>query len=98
MHKQGDEIHVDDTEASGGEKTGHMRWVLGIGTFLAIALLSIIWITGALSQGGEESQIIEPAGVEADPVTSEEEGDDTDGILSDDFEQADKVTPEETVY
>lgn len=49
MHKQGDEIHLDDTEASGGEKTGHMRWVLGIGLLLAIVAMSASWIVPTLA-------------------------------------------------
>lgn len=49
MHKQGDEIHVDDTEASGGTKTGHMRWVLGTGLFLAVVAMSAVWIIPALT-------------------------------------------------
>lgn len=50
MERQGDEVHVDETEASAGEKSGHMRWVLAIGTLLAIILLSAIWMTGAATQ------------------------------------------------
>lgn len=49
MHKEGNEIHIDDTEASGGRKTGHMRWVLGIGLLLAIIAMSIIWIIPSLA-------------------------------------------------
>ena len=41
MHKQGEEIHVTDTEASGGSKEGVVRWVLAGGLLLAILLLSI---------------------------------------------------------
>lgn len=56
-YKEGDEIHIDDDEASAGEKTGHVRWILGISLFAALALMSIVWITGALTQGdsAEES-------------------------------------------
>ncbi len=57
MQKRGDEIHVDETEASGGSKEGVVRYVLIISLFLAIAFLSIIWITGALTQDGDEEQI-----------------------------------------
>lgn len=57
MEKRGDEIHVDETEASGGSKEGVVRYVLVISLFLAIAFLSIIWITGALTQGDEEEQV-----------------------------------------
>lgn len=48
MHKDGESVHVSEEEASGGSKEGVVRWVLIIGTLLAIGALSIIWITGAL--------------------------------------------------
>jgi hypothetical protein len=47
MHSDGDEVHVSEEEASGGSKEGVVRWVLIIGTLLAIIALSAIWITGA---------------------------------------------------
>lgn len=49
MHTEDNQIHVSETEASAGSKEGVVRWVLIIGTLLAIALLTIIWVTGALS-------------------------------------------------
>ncbi len=49
MENRGGEIHVETDEARGGSTPHIVRWVLIISTFLAIALLSIIWITGALS-------------------------------------------------
>ena len=49
MHKQGDEVHVDETEASGGSKEGVVRWVLGIGLLLAVIAMSTVWIIPALS-------------------------------------------------
>ena len=63
MHKEGDEIHIDDTEASAGANDGHahVRWILAIGLLLAIAALSFIWITGALISSPEESA---PRGVQ----------------------------------
>ncbi|GAA4643039.1 hypothetical protein GCM10023115_09990 [Pontixanthobacter gangjinensis] len=78
MHKDGEEIHVSESEASGGTKTGHMRWVLGIGLLLAIGFMSLIWITGALSQGDEESQITAGATTEAN---SGNDADSTDSII-----------------
>ncbi len=51
MERQGDEIHVATDEARGGSTPHIVRWVLGISLFLAIALLSITWITGALTFG-----------------------------------------------
>jgi len=44
VHQEGDEIHIDEIEASGGSKEGVVRWVLGIGTLLAILILSTEWI------------------------------------------------------
>jgi hypothetical protein len=50
MHKDGEEIHVDDTEASGGSKPGVMRWVLGISLLLAVVAMSAVWIIPALTR------------------------------------------------
>jgi hypothetical protein len=48
MERQGDEIHVTETEASAGTQPHIVRWVLGISLILAVVLLSGIWIVGAL--------------------------------------------------
>ena len=77
MHKEGDEIHVTDTEASGGTKEGVVRWVLLGGTLLAILLLSITWIIPAMTQGDIE----EEATVSGEIQSMEDDGDDTDSIL-----------------
>ena len=53
MERQGDEIHIDEEEASGGQKHNHVRWILLISLVLAIVILSIIWITGAFSTGAD---------------------------------------------
>lgn len=47
MHKEGEEIHVNEREASGGIQPHIVRYVLGISLVLAIVALSAIWITGA---------------------------------------------------
>jgi hypothetical protein len=47
MHSEGDQVHVSEEEASAGSKEGVVRWVLIIGTLLAVVTLSVIWITGA---------------------------------------------------
>ena len=64
MHKEGEEIHIDETDASGGTKTGHMRWVLGIGLFLAVvgAGASIEHRLGGVSQAGLFGHV-DPQGV-----------------------------------
>ncbi len=50
MHRDGDEIHLSEEEASGGEQPHVVRWVLGISLFLVVGLLSAIWIIGALTR------------------------------------------------
>ena len=76
MHKQGEEVHVTDTEASGGSKEGVVRWVLAGGLLLAILLLSVTWIVPALSTGDVEEE-----GTVSGQISSMEgEGDDTDSI------------------
>ena len=86
MHKEGSEIHIDDTDASGGTKTGRMRWVLGVGILLAIVLLSIIWITGALSQGDVEEEATVSGEIES-TIGAERDGDQTDSIVSQDADE-----------
>lgn len=55
MERQGDEVHFETDEARGASSPNIVRWVLGISLFAAIALLSVIWITGAATQGEGES-------------------------------------------
>jgi hypothetical protein len=54
MDQRGDEVHTSSTEATGASREGVVRWVLLIGTLLAIALLTIIWISGAFSQDEDD--------------------------------------------
>lgn len=77
MYKEGEEIHVDETEASGGSKEGVVRWVLAGGLLLAILLLSVTWIIPALSKGDVE----EEATVSGAIQSMEEDGDGTDSIV-----------------
>ncbi|MBX7482810.1 hypothetical protein [Qipengyuania qiaonensis] len=79
MHRHGDEIHVTDTEASGGSKEGVVRWILAGGLLLAIVLLSITWIVPALTTGDVEEE-----GTVSGQISSmEDDGDDTDSIVTD---------------
>lgn len=82
MHTEGEEIHVETDEVRGGESRGVMRWVLGIGTLIAAAAMTIAWMSGAFSQGAEESEVT--ATGKADVM---DEGDDTDSVVGvpDDF-------------
>lgn len=47
---------IDEDDAKAGTKEGVVRWVLLISTGLAIIALTIIWVTGALSEGEVESE------------------------------------------
>lgn len=49
MHKDGDHIDVTEEEASGGTKNHGVRYVLAISLFLAIAILSLMWMIGAIA-------------------------------------------------
>jgi hypothetical protein len=49
MHKDGDQIDVTEEEASGGVKNHGVRYVLGASLLLAIILLSLMWMTGAVN-------------------------------------------------
>jgi hypothetical protein len=44
MNPGGDGETIHTTDASGGQKTGHIRWVLGVGTVLAIAAMVLVWM------------------------------------------------------
>lgn len=89
MHEENGEVHIEDTEASGGRKTGHVRWILIIGTLLAIVGLSAIWMTGAATQTDAESEITATGKIDA-----KQDGTDTDGITSDRMVSDDENTPE----
>jgi hypothetical protein len=39
----GDGETVEVTDASGGQKTGRVRWILGIGLALAVVGLLLVW-------------------------------------------------------
>ena len=83
MHKEGEEIHLDETEASGGSKEGVVRWVLAGGLLLAIILLSVTWIIPALSKGDVEEE-----GTVSGQISSmENDGSDTDSIVTDRFDE-----------
>lgn len=48
MEHEGEEVHIDTEEVSGGDKDRSLIKMLVIGTVLAIGLLSLVWITGAV--------------------------------------------------
>lgn len=58
MHSEGNEVHVSEEEVSGGSKEGVVRWVLIIGTLLAIVALSAIWIFGAATRDDPDADYV----------------------------------------
>lgn len=48
MQHEGEEVHIDTEEVSGGDKDKSLVRMVVIGTLLAIGLLSLVWITGAV--------------------------------------------------
>ncbi|CAH0496799.1 hypothetical protein [Novosphingobium sp. CECT 9465] len=48
MERQGPETHITTEEARSGQGLNVVRWILAISLFLAVAALTIIWVTGAL--------------------------------------------------
>ena len=71
-------VHIDDEEVRGATSTGYMRYVLGIGLVLAIIAMTLIWTTGALTQGDAESAATMTGETEAEQTSDVEE--DTDGV------------------
>jgi hypothetical protein len=51
------EPHFETDAARGASTPNIVRWILLISLFAAIALLSIIWITGAATQDEEEGTV-----------------------------------------
>ena len=49
MERHGSEIHVTTDEARAGATCHVVRYVLVIGLLLAIAAMTLIWVTGALT-------------------------------------------------
>jgi len=73
MEQRGEEIHASETEASGGSKEGVVRWVLIIGTLLAVIALTLIWVTGAAVQddGADSETSVENQAAAPAPDTSD---------------------------
>ncbi|WJY17732.1 hypothetical protein QQS45_08750 [Alteriqipengyuania flavescens] len=93
MHTEGEEIHVEADDVRGGESRGVMRWVLGIGTVIAAAAMTIAWLSGAFSQDAIESETT--ATGKADAL---DEGDSTDSVVGvpDDFSDTETLNPADT--
>ena len=48
MERQGDEVHLYETVATGGVKAQGVRYVLGVSLLLVVIGLSAVWILGSV--------------------------------------------------
>ena len=48
MERHGEEVHLNETEATGGIKAQGVRYVLGFSLLLAVIAMSAIWILGSI--------------------------------------------------
>ena len=48
MERHGDEVHLNETEATGGVKAQGVRYVLGVSLLLIVIAMSAIWIFGSI--------------------------------------------------
>jgi hypothetical protein len=48
MERQGEEVHLNETEATAGVKAQGVRYVLGISLLLVVIAMSLIWIIGSI--------------------------------------------------
>jgi len=86
MERQGDEVHIETDEARGASTPNIVRWILLVSLFAAIALLSIIWITGAATQSEEEGTV-------SHEVRDRADGSSTDSIVGENADELDAAEP-----
>ncbi len=48
MERDGDEVHLNETESSAGVKAQGVRFVLGISLLLIVIAMSAVWIVGSV--------------------------------------------------
>src|SRR6187431_3383988 len=88
MQREGDETHFETDEARGGSSPNIVRWVLGISLFAAIALLSVIWISGAATQEKGDRYVTVP-----DPDADRSNLESTDSIVGENADELDAAEP-----
>ena len=48
MERDGDEVHLSETEATGAVKAQGVRYVLGVSLLLVVIAMSVVWIIGSV--------------------------------------------------
>lgn len=87
---------LDETDAKAGSNEGVVRWVLLISLALAILALTVIWVTGALTQDPVESQMNVERRIEARQEQAAPADSSIDGITSTDADAGDAPAPAST--
>lgn len=80
------EPHFETDAARGASSPNIVRWILLVSLFAAIALLSIIWITGAATQSEEEGTV-------SHEVRDRADTEDTDSIVGEDADEIEAAEP-----
>ena len=86
MDNDHNEPHFETDAARGGSTPHIVRWILAVSLFAAIALLSVIWITGAATQEEGERNVSVSRSINAE-TTREAAGDSTDSIVGEDADE-----------
>jgi hypothetical protein len=90
MDGDDNEPHFETDAARGASTPNIVRWILLVSLFAAIALLSIIWITGAATQSEDEGTVSHEVRDRPDGTTS---ASDTDSIVGEDADRIDAAEP-----
>ena len=80
------EPHFETDAARGASTPGIVRWILLVSLFAAIALLSIVWITGAATQSDEEGTV-------SAEVRDRDDSSRTDSIVGEDADELEAAEP-----
>jgi len=87
MDGNDNEPHFETDEARGGSTPNIVRWILVVSLFAAIALLSIVWITGAATQSDEEGTV-------SHEVRDRSDVEATDSIVGQDADEFETAGPD----
>jgi hypothetical protein len=90
MDGDDNEPHFETDAARGASTPNIVRWILLVSLFAAIALLSIIWITGAATQSEEEGTVSHEVRDRADEEAN-------DSIVGEDADDLDAAAPGDDV-
>ena len=93
MENDPNELHAETDAARAGSTPHIVRWVLLISLFAAIALLSIIWITGAATQDNDE-KFVDVSDRYRESTEQQAEG--TDSIVGENADELEAAEPSET--